>query len=122
MLSILIAIPACTFGQQVQLEQKYESRQGRWYLIPEVDLWFGNYTIAEVSPQIAYHITDRWSVGAGFNYNFYKEIETYYTAGYSTHLYGGRAFSRFAILTNAEEWLPVYLFSDLFIHLEYQCK
>ena len=120
-LTILLASSYTISAQQVQLEEREdESRRGKWYIIPEVDLWFGNYSIVEVTPQIAYHITDRWSVGTGINYNFYREIPNYYTDGYSTHLYGARAFSRFAVLTNAEEWLPVYLFSDLFVHFEFQ--
>ena len=116
-----MASPKLVDAQYVQAEEQVnESRRGKWYLIPEIELWFGNYSIIEVTPQIAYHITDRWSIGTGINYNFYREVPTYYTDGYSTHLYGARAFTRLAVITNAEEWLPFYLFSDLFIHMEYQ--
>ncbi len=119
-LSLICIGSAAISAQQVMPEEKEVSRQGMWYVIPEVNLWFGNYSVAELSPQIAYHISDRWSLGTGFNYNFYKEIETYYTTGYATHLYGARAFSRYALLRNAEQWLPIYLFSDLFVQLEFQ--
>lgn len=107
-------------AQQIDLRDKEASRQGLWYLSPEADLWFGAFTIVEISPQIAYHLTDRWSLGTGINYNFYKEIESYFGPGYSTHLYGARAFSRLTLLRNAEQWLPFYLFSDMFVHLEFQ--
>jgi len=116
LLASFIHLPA----QVSPVEQDDLSRAGKWYFIPEANVWFGNYTSIEVSPQIAYHFTDRLSVGTGIHYNFFREVETYATAGYSTHLYGPRLFSRFAILTNAEEWLPIYLFSDLFVHAEYQ--
>jgi hypothetical protein len=39
---------------------------------------------------------------------------------YRTHAYGLKGFVRFSLITNAEEWLPVKLFSELFVHAEYE--
>lgn len=97
------------------------SRKGKFFLVPELGLQFGTLTYIEVAPQLGYHITDRLAIGTGFHYNYYKRNSTPLSPqSFSTHMYGIRAFSRFYLMVNAEQYLPVDLFSDLFAHLEYE--
>ena len=39
---------------------------------------------------------------------------------YHTHSYGLKGFARFALITHAEEFLPIKLFSEVFVHAEYE--
>ncbi len=97
------------------------SRKGKFFLVPELGLQFGTLTHIEVAPQIGYHITDRLAVGTGLHYNYYKQNPSPLAPqAFSTHMYGIRTFSRFYLMVNAEEYLPVALFSDLFAHAEYE--
>jgi hypothetical protein len=97
------------------------SRKGKFYLIPEIWLSFGTRTHIEASPLVGYHVTDRLSVGIGPHY-FYqsRKATAYYPFSYKTHAFGAKGFARFALLTRAEEYLPINLFSDLFAHVEYE--
>jgi hypothetical protein len=96
------------------------SRKGRFYMVPEIGLWFGTYTNLEAAPQIAYHFTDRWSLGAGPHYTFYKNNSYYSTVNFSTHMWGIKAFTRYSIIRSAQDILPFYLFDELFAHVEYE--
>ncbi len=96
------------------------SRKGMFYLVPEFALWFGTYTNIEAAPQLAYHLSDRWSVGMGPHYAFYRNANPYSTPNFSTHLWGFKSFSRISIVREAPEILPFYLFDELFAHFEYE--
>lgn len=66
---------------------------------------FGNaYTYAEVSPIIGYNITDHWSAGAGFTYQYFQSK----LFGYSTSVFGPKAFTRYTF------------FNFLFAHAEFE--
>jgi hypothetical protein len=88
--------------------------------VPEFWLSFGTVTYIEVAPLAGYHITDRLSVGLGPHYIYQSRKAVYGLAPFQTHIYGFKGFVRFAVLTHAEEYLPVNIFSDLFIHAEYE--
>jgi hypothetical protein len=103
-----------------EMEGFIDTRKGMYYLVPEAGLWFGTYTNIEVAPQLAYHLTDRWSVGAGPRYTFYQNNNPYSVINFSTHIWGLKAFSRLSIIREAPEILPFYLFDELFIHAEYE--
>jgi hypothetical protein len=97
-----------------------ESRRGRFYIVPETSFWFGTYTTLDLSPQVGYHVTDRWSVGTGMHYIYYRNIDYFSSYKWSTHMVGIKAFTRLDLLRNAQEYLPFYLFNDLFLHAEYE--
>jgi len=70
---------------------------------------------------VGYHPLDRLAVGLGPHYLY----QSYHSSSsvvddYQTHSYGLKGFIRFSLITNAEEWLPIKLFSELFAHLEYE--
>ncbi len=97
------------------------TRKGKFYLVPELWLTFGTKTYIEAAPLVGYHVSDRFSVGLGPHYLYQSQKATaYYPFSYQTHAFGLKGFARFALLTHAEEYLPINLFSDLFAHVEYE--
>lgn len=97
-----------------------EGRKGRFFLVPEFWLSFGNSTYIEVTPLLGYHVNDRLSLGLGPHYIYQSWKATPSLPADQTHVYGLKVFARFAIITNAEEFLPINLFSELFAHVEYE--
>jgi hypothetical protein len=116
LLILLFAIVAVT----LQAQEEIPSRKGKIFLIPELWLSFGTRTYIEVAPMIGYHVNNRLSIGLGphYIYQSQKAIPPY--PSYDSHAYGLKGFARFSIITNAEEFLPIKLFSDLFVHVEYE--
>ncbi len=102
------------------IEGLNETRKGMFYLVPEIGLWFGTYTNIEVAPQLAYHLTDRWSFGVGPRYTFYQNNNPFSALNFSTHIWGLKAFSRLSVIREAPKILPFYLFDELFLHVEYE--
>ena len=97
------------------------SRQGKFFLVPEFWLSFGTTTYIEVAPMVGYHVNDRLAVGLGPHYIYQSRKATpSYPYSYQTHVYGMKGFARFALITHAEEFLPINLFNDLFAHVEYE--
>ncbi len=115
LLILLLSVTASLVAQE-----EIPSRKGKFFLIPELWLSFGTRTYIEVAPMVGYHINNRLAVGLGphYIYQSMKAVPPY--PGYTTHAYGLKGFARFSIITNAEEFLPIRLFSDLFAHVEYE--
>jgi hypothetical protein len=71
-------------------------------------LMFGTYTIIDISPEVGYRVTEKFHVGTGFNYTYYKYKQdgTYNGSNptdgvsYSSSIYGVRFFTRFYVLDN----------------------
>ena len=112
---VLLAVP------ESMAQPEEVTRKGKFFLVPEFWLSFGSMTYVEVSPLVGYHVTDRLAVGLGPHYIFQSQKATsYYPYAYQTHVFGLKGFARFALITHAEEFLPINLFSDLFAHVEYE--
>ncbi len=73
-----------------------------------IGLQFGSQTLINVSPIIGYRITERFSMGLGITYMYYRYKDQYPAYSYSSNTYGGSVFSRYLILEN------------LFAHVEYE--
>lgn len=102
-------------------QEEDPGRKGKFFLIPEFWLSFGTTTYVEVAPMVGYHIFDRLAVGLGPHYRYVSQKATpYFPVAYQTHAYGLKGFARFSVITHAEEWLPIKLFSELFVHVEYE--
>ena len=101
-------------------QEEMTGRKGKFFLIPELWLSFGTSTYIELAPMVGYHVMDRLSVGLGPHYIYRSQKATPSFPSYQTHSYGLKGFARFSLITNAEEWLPIKLFSELFIHAEYE--
>ncbi len=98
--SILLFISSSSFAQK--------NTDSRFFWGGNLGLMFGTYTIIDISPEVGYKVTERFHVGTGLTYTYYKyKIEGTYngpntTSGYSfsTSIYGGRLFTRFYALPN----------------------
>lgn len=115
-LLLLLAFPFT-----VSAQEESSGRKGKFFLIPEIWLSFGSSTYIDIAPMVGYHVLDRLAVGLGPHYIYQSQnVNTPVAYDLSTHSYGLKSFARFALITNAEEFLPVKLFSDLFVHAEYE--
>jgi hypothetical protein len=118
---LLLVMMTFVSAMQAQEQPESDDRKGKFFLVPEFWLSFGSRTYIEVAPMVGYHIFDRLVVGLGPHYIFQSQKATsYYPYAYQTHVFGLKGFARFALITHAEEFLPINLFSDLFVHAEYE--
>ena len=117
---ILILVLAETLSMWSQVQEEATDRKGKFFLVPEFWLSFGSSTFIEVAPLVGYHISDRIVVGAGPHYIYQSGKATPYYPSYQSHSYGLKGFARIALITHAEEFLPINLFNDLFVHVEYE--
>jgi hypothetical protein len=106
---------------RLQGQPEPADRKGKFFLVPEFWMSFGTVTYIEVAHLVGYHLNDRLTIGLGPHYIFQSSRPTpAYPNGWQTHVFGLKGFARFALITNAEQFLPINLFSDLFIHVEYE--
>jgi len=84
-------------------------------------LWaqFGTFTQLEVAPQVGYHITGRLDAGIGGKYMYYHSNSQYW-GKYTSHIYGGSAFTSYTLIKNLNKLLPLNLNGKLVGHLEYE--
>jgi len=116
---LLILIVAVSYS--VTAQEESPGRKGKFFLIPEFWLSFGTMTYVEVSPMVGYHVLDRLVVGLGPHYMYQSQKATPpYPYSYQTHSFGLKGFARFSLITDAEEFLPIKLFSEIFVHVEYE--
>jgi len=108
-------------GVSIMAQEETGGRMGKFFLIPEIWLSFGSSTYIDISPMVGYHVLDRLVVGIGPHY-IYQSYRMDPNMNYdnSTHSYGLKGFARFSLITHAEEFLPINLFSELFVHFEYE--
>lgn len=117
--ALLLLIAALSIS--VHAQEDAGGRKGKFFLIPELWLSFGPSTYIDISPMVGYHVLDRLAVGLGPHYIFLSQKATAaYPDDYQTHSYGLKGFARFSLITHAEEFLPINLFSELFVHVEYE--
>ena len=107
--------------EERRIQEEMPQRKGKFFLVPEFWLSFGSSTYIEVAPMVGYHALERLIIGAGPRYTYQSvKVSPTNPFSYETHTFGLKAFARFAIITNAEQFLPINLFSDLFVHAEYE--
>jgi hypothetical protein len=97
--------------EHIRLQEDATDRTGKLFLIPEFWLSFGTSTFIELAPMLGYHVSDRLIVGLGPHY-IYQSLKAtpLYPYSYLTHIFGLKAFARFALITHAEEFLPIFLY------------
>lgn len=118
LLLLLLLAPLCT---RISAQEESGGRKGKVFLIPEVWLTFGSMTYIDLAPMVGYHVFDRLAIGLGPHYIYQSQKAGYaFPYAYQTHSYGLKGFARFSLITNAEEFLPIRLFSELFAHFEYE--
>lgn len=102
-------------------QEETGSRKGKFFLIPEIWFSFGSVTYIDIAPMVGYHVLDRLAIGLGPHYIYQShKAHSSIPYAYKTHLYGFKGFARFSLITHAEEFLPIKLFSELFVHCEYE--
>lgn len=105
-LSVLFIAPLISSGQR--------STDSKFYWGGNLGLMFGTYTVIDVSPLVGYKVTEKFHVGTGLTYTYYKYSEDgTYNGGsttkgfeFSTSIYGGRLFTRY------------YALENIFLHVE----
>jgi len=118
--ALLLLLIALTFSLVAQDEETTD-RKGKFFFIPEIWMSFGTRTYIDIAPMVGYHAMDRLAIAIGPHYIFQTQnANSYYQNSYQTHAYGLKGFARFSLITNAEEFLPIKLFSELFVHVEYE--
>jgi hypothetical protein len=84
--------------------------ESKFYVGGNLGLMFGTYTVIDISPIVGYKVTERFHVGSGLTYTYYKYTEDgppgTPSTTYSTSIYGGRLFTRY------------YVAENLFAHVE----
>jgi len=95
--------------------------KGGFYLAPDFGLMLGSINNIELSPAIGYHLSERFSLAAGFKYEFYSQTRLYaYQPAFKTHIYGPRAFARYTLFKNLGDFLPIGMNTALFAHVEFE--
>jgi hypothetical protein len=118
--ALLLLFISLTFSLVAQDEETTD-RKGKFFFIPEIWLSFGTRTYIDLAPMVGYHVMNRLALAIGPHYIFQTQnANAYYQNSYQTHAYGLKGFARFSLITNAEEFLPINLFSELFVHVEYE--
>jgi len=118
--ALLLLLLALTFSLVAQ-DEETTGRKGKFFFIPEIWMSFGTRTYIDLAPMVGYHAMDRLAIAIGPHYIFQTQnANSYYQNSYQTHAYGLKGFARFSLITNAEEFLPINLFSELFVHVEYE--
>lgn len=118
---LIPAVLSVRAQENIRVQEDASDRRGKLFLIPEFWLSFGSSTYIEVAPMLGYHVSDRLVIGLGPHYIYQSVKATPYNPySYTTHIFGLKGFARFALITHAEEFLPIKLFNDLFVHVEYE--
>lgn len=74
---------------------EYSSGLNRWFFNGNISPWIGNPTSINLSPLVGYRVTQRYLVGAGGIYNYFRQrtsIEVF-----KTYSYGFRAFQNYLL-------------------------
>jgi hypothetical protein len=64
---------------------------------------FGNRTLIEASPKLSFAVSDKFYIGAGLSYTYYRlDLDRIqgYGGVYQTSIFGGSAFANYLILEN----------------------
>jgi hypothetical protein len=91
-------------AQYFETPQKKPTFKDRLYFGGGLGLQFGQVTLIDVSPLIAYKLTNRLHPGIGLSYSYYNDKSNNVPIEFST--YGGSVFTRF------------FIFESLFAHVE----
>jgi hypothetical protein len=91
-----------------------EDETSRWFIGGNIGLQIGYVTLIDVSPIVGYMLTERFAVGTGVSYKYYR-IRNYFFDPYQnrylhfrSHIYGGPVFARY------------YIGRQFFAHTEYE--
>jgi len=115
LLAVVAVINFSAYGQ----ETEKMTLRDRIYFGGDFSLMFGTITFIEVSPIVGYRFTPRFSSGVGATYQYYREKISSGTI-IKSHIYGGRIFSRYTLLKDLNEFIPIGLHAGLLGYCEYE--
>ena len=95
-------------GVNISYAQNSDNHEmgSRFYVGGNFGVQLGTVTLIDISPLIGYRLTEKFNVGAGVSYQYYRDSR--WGVPYETNIYGGRAFASY------------YIFRDIFAHAEYE--
>ncbi|MCF8338716.1 MAG: hypothetical protein K9I74_12135 [Bacteroidales bacterium] len=97
-----------------------EESSPKFYAGGNLGLQFGTVTLVDVSPWLSYRIIDRFSVGVGGSYKYYRFDNQFLNnqntnPSHTYHYYGGRLFSRYYPQSES-----IGVLNAIFLHAEYE--
>ena len=118
---LLILVSSYNYGQESKNKQSSKRPfKERLFLGGSLGFSFGNYSsLIEVSPLVGYAVTDRFVVGLGLTYKYYRYKDYYlnYDNGQfedlTTNIYGGSIWMRY-FLTG----IGIPVIENIFLHAE----
>lgn len=82
-------------------QQEKQSLWDKIYIGGNFGLQFGTTTVVNVSPQIGYHVTEKFVPGIGITYIYYNFRDPYNNNNrYETSVYGGSVFAKYFFTPN----------------------
>ncbi len=115
-LLIALIIPAPGLLAQVY-EENETLYKGRFFVSPDFGLQLGTLTRIELAPSLGYFPLERLAFGVGARYEFYQDNFTGASIP-KTHIYGAKLFSRFVLIKNIDNIVPLNMFTSIFVHAE----
>jgi hypothetical protein len=108
---LLLSFPVISvLGQQVREEAP--PLRDRLFFGGNFGLLLGTYTDIQVSPVIGLWLLPRLAVAVGPEYRYYRE------PGYSTTIYGGKAYLQFSVVKDMGQVIQSLSNTGIFLHLE----
>lgn len=114
---LIVVLLSFSFTYAQWNEDEEETNKGKFFLSPDFGLQLGTLTRIEVSPSVGYYPLDRLALGIGARYEFYKNNFDGASIP-QTHIYGGKVFSRFILIKNIDNIIPLNMYTSIFLHAE----
>jgi hypothetical protein len=72
-----------------------------------------------LSPLVGYRVTPRFSPGFGITYQYYRD-KSFRDLIFQTHIYGGRVFTRYLLIKDFNNVIPLGLHAGILGYAEYE--
>ena len=116
---IVIALESSFMLAQEKKEvQKKEKKADKIVIGGIIGLQFGTITSVDISPVAGYNITPKVLISIGLSYRYYRE--SYFSAVFSSNIFGLRSGISYTFLDNIGKNLAVKTNFGLYAHLEYE--
>ena len=113
-LLLLLVISNNQISAQGRVKSPAPPPAERIFLGGNFGLQFGTYTYVEFSPVAGYWLAPRLSVAAGPSFKYYKDPYG------STDVWGGKAYTRLAVVNDLSNIIPSAWGISIYLHGEYE--
>lgn len=107
LLSLSVFAQAGYYDEPEGFGEKEKRNEKRWFFGGNFWLSFGSYTYIDVEPLVGYRVIPRLAIAAGPVYTYAKSTEPIYRGYYGYNTYGGRTITRFTLIDNLGEYIPI---------------